>query len=121
MSHILVVDDSSTVRNEVSGFLSQHGFEVAVAADGRAGLDCLRAQPGIRLVICDVNMPVMDGITMAEKVRGELNNSAVPIIMLTTENDPKLKERGKAAGVRGWIVKPFNGNAVIGAIRKLVA
>lgn len=120
MAQILVVDDSATVRSEVGGFLGQNGYQVAVAGDGRAGLEALRGDAGIKLVICDVNMPVMDGLTMAEKVRSELNDQSVPIIMLTTENDPKMKERGKAAGVRGWIVKPFNGAAVIGAIRKLV-
>ena len=120
MAQILVVDDSATVRNEVAGFLTGQGYRVATAADGTGGLQSLRSETGIKLVICDVNMPVMDGLTMAEKVRSELGNQTVPIIMLTTENDPKMKERGKAAGVRGWIVKPFNGSAVIGAIRKLV-
>jgi two-component system chemotaxis response regulator CheY len=57
---------------------------------------------------------------MAEKVRGELRNTAVNIIMLTTENSPAMKERGKAAGIKGWIVKPFNGPAVIGSVKKLV-
>jgi two-component system chemotaxis response regulator CheY len=65
-------------------------------------------------------MPNMDGLTMAEKVRGEQNNQAVNIIMLTTENSPVMKERGKAAGIKGWIVKPFNGPAVIGSVKKLL-
>jgi DNA-binding response OmpR family regulator len=62
-----------------------------------------------------------DGLTMAEKVRTELGNNTVNIIMLTTENSPAIKERGKAAGIKGWIVKPFKGEAVIATFKKLVA
>jgi two-component system, chemotaxis family, chemotaxis protein CheY len=120
MAQILVVDDSATVRNEVSSFLSQHGLQVEVAVDGKDGLDKLRADPGVKLVISDVNMPNMDGLTMVEKVRSELGNATVNIIMLTTESDPRMKERGKAAGVKGWIVKPFKGDAVVGSIKKLI-
>ena len=120
MAQVLVVDDSSTVRNEVGDFLKQNGLDVAFAVDGRDGLDQLTADPSIKLILCDVNMPNMDGLTMAEKVRGEQNNQAVNIIMLTTENSPVMKERGKAAGIKGWIVKPFNGPAVIGSVKKLL-
>ncbi len=120
MAQILVVDDSSTVRNEVGNFLKANGFDVAYAVDGRDGLVKLKADPAVKLVVCDVNMPNLDGLTMAEKVRGELGNNAVSIVMLTTENSPAMKERGKAAGVKGWIVKPFNGAAVLGSFKKLV-
>lgn len=120
MAQILVVDDSSTVRNEVGDFLKKNGLDVALAVDGRDGLAKLKGDSRIKLVVCDVNMPNMDGLTMAEKVRGELNNSTVSIIMLTTENSPIMKERGKAAGIKGWIVKPFKGDAVLATFRKLV-
>lgn len=120
MAQILVVDDSATVRNEVSGFLTQNGLNVEVAVDGKDGLDKLQRNPSVKLVISDVNMPNMDGLTMAEKIRSDLGNSSVNIIMLTTESDPRMKERGKAAGVKGWIVKPFKGDNVIGSIKKLV-
>jgi two-component system chemotaxis response regulator CheY len=121
MAQVLMVDDSSTVRNEVCDFLKSNGLTVTPAVDGKDGLDKLRADPSIRLVISDVNMPNMDGLTMAEKIRGELNNLAVHVIMLTTENSPAMKERGKAAGIKGWIVKPFNGTAVLATLHKLVA
>ncbi|MBS1169852.1 MAG: chemotaxis protein CheY [Burkholderiaceae bacterium] len=119
MAQILVVDDSSTVRNEVSDFLTKNGLSVSLAADGREGLSKLKCDSGIKLVVCDVNMPIMDGLTMAEKVRSELN-SKVNIIMLTTENSPAMKERGKAAGIKGWIVKPFKGDAVLPAFQKML-
>ena len=121
MAQILVVDDSSTVRNEVGDFLKSNGLNVAFAVDGQDGLAKLRADPAIKLVVCDVNMPNMGGLTMAEKVRAELKNTTVNIIMLTTENSPMMKERGRAAGIKGWIVKPFKGDAVIGTFKKLLA
>ena len=121
MAKILVVDDSSTVRDEVAGFLKANGLDVAVAVDGKDGLAKMKADPGIKLVVSDVNMPNMDGLTMVEKIRGELGNSTVNVIMLTTESSPSMKERGKAAGIKGWIVKPFKGAAVLETFKKLSA
>jgi two-component system, chemotaxis family, chemotaxis protein CheY len=119
MAQILVVDDSATVRNEVSAFLTQNGLTVVTAEDGKDGLDKLQSDSAIKLVISDVNMPNVDGLTMVERIRSELGNTTVNIIMLTTESDPRMKERGKAAGVKGWIVKPFKGDGVVGSIKKL--
>ncbi|MNR83753.1 hypothetical protein D3C72_145380 [compost metagenome] len=121
MAQILVVDDSATVRNEVGDFLKNNGLAVTLAVDGRDGLSKLKSDASIKLVISDVNMPNMDGLTMAEKIRSELGNNSVNIIMLTTENSPMMKERGKAAGIKGWIVKPFKGDAVLATFKKLVA
>ncbi|WP_284616180.1 response regulator [Aquabacterium humicola] len=119
MAQVLIVDDSSTMREIVSSFLTQNGFEVAVANDGRDGLRCLQDDPGIRLVVSDINMPNMDGLTMAEKIRKDLGNTAVRIVMLTTEDNASMRARGKDIGVNGWIVKPFRGEAVLGPFRKL--
>ena len=121
MAKILIVDDSSTVRDEVAGFLKAAGLEVATAIDGKDGLANIKADPGLKLVVCDVNMPNMDGLTMVEKVRAELGNKSINVIMLTTESSPAMKERGKAAGIKGWIVKPFNGAAVLETFKKLAA
>jgi two-component system chemotaxis response regulator CheY len=121
MAKVLVVDDSSTVRDEVAGFLKSSGLDVATAVDGKDGLAKMKSDPGIRLVVSDVNMPNMDGLTMIEKIRGELGNATVNVVMLTTESSPSMKERGKAAGVKGWIVKPFKGAAVLDSLKKLAA
>jgi two-component system chemotaxis response regulator CheY len=118
MANVLVVDDSSTMREIVSGYLNKHGFNVALATDGRDGLAQLKADPGIKLVVSDVNMPNMDGLAMAEKIRSELGNKTVHIIMLTTEDNAVMRERGRAIGVTGWIVKPFRGDAVLGPFKK---
>lgn len=119
MANVLVVDDSSTMREIVTNFLNKNGFDVAVATDGRDGLAQLLSDPSIRLVVSDVNMPNMDGLTMAEKIRTEQGNKSVHIVMLTTEDNPVMRERGRAIGVTGWIVKPFRGEAVLGPFKKL--
>ena len=118
MAKVLVVDDSSTVRNEVSGFLSSNGIDVDTAVDGVDGLNKINRDNDIKLVLCDVNMPNMDGLTMVEKVKAA--GKSLSIIMLTTESSPSMKQRGKDAGEKGWIVKPFNGNAALGGIKKLI-
>ena len=118
MAQILVVDDSSTVRDEVAGFLKRNGLDVATAVDGKDGLAKLRMDPKVKLVVSDVNMPNMDGLTMAEKIRTDLNNTAVRIVMLTTEDNAAMRSRGKQIGITGWIVKPFRGDAVLGPFRK---
>ena len=120
MAQILVVDDSSTVRDEVAGFLKRNGLDVVTAVDGKDGLVKLGRDPNVKLVVSDVNMPNMDGLTMVENIRKVLNNKTVNIVMLTTENNPTMKERGKAAGIKGWIVKPFKGEAVLASFKKLV-
>ena len=119
MAHVLVVDDSSTMREIVGSFLVKNGFEVVKANDGRDGLEQLRNDPSIKLVLSDVNMPNMDGLTMAEKIRGEMGNKAVHIVMLTTEDNQAMRERGRAIGVTGWVVKPFRGEAVLGPFKKM--
>ena len=118
MANVLVVDDSNTMREIVTNFLTQNGFQVAVATDGRDGLERLRGDPEIRLVLSDVNMPNMDGLTMAEKIRTELGNQEVRIVMLTTESNAVMRSRGRDIGVTGWIVKPFRGEAVLGPFKK---
>ena len=119
MAQVLVVDDSSTMREIVSSFLSHNGFDVAVANDGREGLDRLASDPSIRLVLSDINMPNMDGLTMAERIRADRGNQDVRIVMLTTEDNAAMRARGRAIGVTGWIVKPFRGESVLGPFRKL--
>lgn len=121
MAKILVVDDSNTVRDEVSSFLTSNGLDVVTAVDGKDGLSKLQSDPGIKLVVSDVNMPNMDGLTMVEKIRSDLGNTSVNIVMLTTESSPSMKERGKAAGVKGWIVKPFKGDGILAAFKKMSA
>lgn len=117
---VLVVDDSQTVRQQVGAALSQAGFRIIEAADGSEGYQKINAG-GVDCVICDVNMPVMNGIEMVEKVKGDVQFSALPIVMLTTEGAMDLIQRAKKAGAAGWIVKPFKADLLIAAVKKLTA
>jgi two-component system chemotaxis response regulator CheY len=121
MTKVLIVDDSATVRLEVSSFFENAGVPIETANDGKDGLRKLQSDQDIGVIIADVNMPNMDGLTMAEKIRHELHNQEVKIIMLTTVSDKEMKQRAKAAGVMGWIVKPFRGENVLGSIKRLLS
>lgn len=116
---ILAVDDSASMRQMVTFTLKGAGYEVEEAADGKQGLD--KAKSGkFDLVLSDVNMPVMDGITMIKELRGLPAYKFVPILMLTTESTADKKQEGKSAGATGWIVKPFNPDQLLATIKKVV-
>lgn len=100
---ILVVDDSRTIRSMVAHALRDGGFEVIEASDGQAGAEALEQSPGIALVICDVNMPRMNGLEMLAAVKAQAKHSALPVLMLTTEGQPGLIRKAKEAGARGWM------------------
>ncbi|MEE9386606.1 MAG: response regulator [Nannocystaceae bacterium] len=117
MPKILVIDDSATVRQQVSLTLGEEGFDIVEAVDGVDGAEKIAALDDINLVICDVNMPRMNGLDMLEKVRtsGDLGNT--PVVMLTTEGSADLIKRGKALGAKGWVIKPFKANLLIAAAK----
>ncbi|MEM9695064.1 MAG: response regulator, partial [Myxococcota bacterium] len=97
------------------------GFTVVEAADGAEGLKAIQSDSEIAMVICDVNMPNMNGIEMLEAVQAGGNHSHLPIVMLTTEGQPALIQRAKKAGAKGWIVKPFKPDMLLAAAKKLAA
>jgi two-component system chemotaxis response regulator CheY len=114
---ILAVDDSLTIRELINFVLSNAGFKVELAEDGVHGLEQLaRIKPDV--IITDVNMPRMDGLSFIEKARESLAR-ATPILVLTTESEPALKARAKAAGATGWIVKPFNPVQLVEAVQRV--
>ncbi len=117
---ILIVDDSESVRQQVGTVLAQVGFRVEHACDGLQGVEKINAG-GIDCVICDVNMPNMNGVVMVETVKSKEQNKSLPIVMLTTEGSKELIQRAKQAGACGWIVKPFKAELLIAAIQKLTA
>jgi two-component system chemotaxis response regulator CheY len=116
---ILIVDDSQTVRQQVSNALQGAGFDVVEAADGQEGLEQLAAHADVAAVICDVNMPRMNGLELVEAMKGR--TATVPVVMLTTEGQAELIQRARAAGARGWIVKPFKPDLLVAAVRKLTS
>jgi two-component system chemotaxis response regulator CheY len=115
---VLVVDDSVVARRQVVDAIKDGDVEIVEAANGEEGLLRFKSDPSFALVISDVNMPVMDGIDMAAAIRKLAKNASVPIVMVTTESTPDQIDRGTAAGVTGWLVKPFNPNHLKAAVRK---
>ncbi len=119
MAKILAVDDSASMRQMVSFTLKGAGHDVVEASDGVEALN--KAQSGaVDLVISDVNMPNMDGITLISKLRQLPNYKFTPMLMLTTESSSDKKSAGKAAGATGWIVKPFNPDQLLATIKKVL-
>jgi two-component system chemotaxis response regulator CheY len=116
---ILVVDDSKTVRDQVRGILEAAGYAVEEAADGHEGLEAIRRQRDLAMVICDVQMPNVTGLAMLEALQTEGLVPTLPIIMVTTEAQLTLIARAKQAGAKGWIVKPFKPEHLVAAVRKL--
>lgn len=119
MKKILVVDDSASVRQQVGLALTQAGYSVIEAGDGLEGLSMLE-RGDVSMVICDVNMPRMNGLEMVETIKRDPKHANLPIVVLTTEGHPALVERAKKAGAKGWIVKPFKAELMVSAVSKLV-
>ena len=119
MANILAVDDSSSMRQMVVFTLKGAGYQVVEAADGQEALNKAKAQ-SFDLIITDVNMPIMDGITFIKHLRGEPNYKFTPMLMLTTESSSDKKAAGKAAGATGWIVKPFNPDQLLNTVKKVL-
>ncbi|HWA76709.1 MAG TPA: response regulator [Polyangiaceae bacterium] len=116
---VLIIDDSASVRRQVVTILSQAGFEMLEAVDGLDGAEQIRTTTDLALVICDINMPKLNGLDMLESLTDELAAKSLPVVMLTTEGEPAAMARAKKAGVKGWIVKPFKEPLLIGAVKKL--
>ena len=119
MTKILAVDDSASMRQMVSFTLKGAGYEVIEAVDGADALKKAQGGP-VNLVITDVNMPNMDGISLIKELRALPDYKFTPILMLTTESGSDKKQEGKAAGATGWIVKPFNPDQLLSTIKKVL-
>ncbi|MEW6563532.1 MAG: response regulator [Pseudomonadota bacterium] len=116
---ILVVDDSASLRQVVSIALKGAGYEVIEACDGMDALNKLKGTR-VNLVISDVNMPNMDGITFVKEMKKLPEFKFTPVIMLTTEGQESKKQEGQAAGAKAWVVKPFQPPQMLAAVAKLI-
>jgi two-component system chemotaxis response regulator CheY len=116
---VLVVDDSATARQQVRMVLSQAGYAVVEAFDGLDGAQKIEASTDIDCVICDVNMPRLNGLEMLHRVKSQPQHANLPIVMLTTEAQPSLIATAREAGAKGWIVKPFKPEILVAAVKKL--
>lgn len=119
MSKILAVDDSASMRQMVAFTLKGAGHDVTDAADGQQALNIAKTQ-SFDLVLTDVNMPNMDGITLTKQLRTLPNYKFTPILVLTTEAGADKKSEGRAAGATGWLVKPFNPDQLLATVKKVL-
>ncbi len=116
---ILAVDDSPSVRRMVSFTLNGAGYEVIEAVDGEDALAKARTT-AVHLVLTDHNMPRMDGLTLVRSLRRLPAYRAAPILILTTESGPDMKEQGRLAGATGWLVKPFEPRRLVEVVKKVI-
>ena len=116
---ILIVDDSASVRQVVKIAVTGAGYDVIEGVDGKDALNKLNGQK-VHLIISDVNMPNMDGITFVKEVKKLDAYKFTPIIMLTTESQEEKKLQGQAAGAKAWVVKPFQPAQMLAAVAKLI-
>lgn len=116
---VLVVDDSPTMRQMVGMTMRAAGFEVTEAVDGSHALEEL-AKRQFQLVITDLNMPNLDGISLIRETRKLQEYRCVPILMLTTESQEEKKQEGRSAGATGWLIKPFDPDKLMAVISKVV-
>ena len=116
---VMIVDDSDSLRQVVNIALSGAGYRVIEACDGVDALEKLDGNK-IQLIICDVNMPNMDGITFVKELKQLKAHKFTPVIMLTTDGHEAKKQEGQAAGAKAWVVKPFNPAQMLAAVSKLI-
>lgn len=119
MTKVLAVDDSASMRQMVSFTLKGAGYDVVEAKDGVEALGIAKTS-SFDLVVTDVNMPNMDGISLIRELRKLADYKFTPMLMLTTESGTDKKSEGKAAGATGWIVKPFNPDQLLATIKRVV-
>lgn len=116
---ILIVDDASLIRNIAQKAALEAGYEVALANNGKEGLEIVE-QGGVDFIFSDINMPVMSGMEMIEKIKEQEAFRFIPIVMITTETNKELQERAKLFGVKAWLVKPFNKEKFLLVLDKLL-
>lgn len=119
MSVVLAVDDSASMRQMVSFTLKTAGFDVIEAVDGVDALEKAKNKQ-VDVVVSDVNMPNMDGITLIAELRALPQYKFTPMLMLTTESGGDKKTQGKVAGATGWIIKPFNPDQLVKTVNKVL-
>lgn len=116
---VMIIDDSATLRQVVSMTLKKAGYAPVEAHDGKDALSKLKGQK-VHLIICDVNMPEMDGISFIKELKRLPDYRFTPLIMLTTESQEAKRMEGREAGAKAWIVKPFKPQQMLSAVEKLI-
>lgn len=119
-NNILIVDDSESIREVIASGLEMSGYNVTKGINGEDGLKCLNDLSEVDLIITDLNMPVMDGISFLKEVRKNEKYKYLPILILTTESQEAKKQEAREAGATGWIIKPFSKERLVSVIKKVL-
>lgn len=119
MKTVFLVDDSNSIRTIVKGSLVRE-FRVIEADQGQAALDVLAKGESADLFLLDVNMPVMDGLTLLGKIRADSRFRTTPVLMLTTETKPERRQEAKTLGATGWILKPCDPEQLLKTIKTIL-
>ncbi|SMP45226.1 two-component system, chemotaxis family, response regulator CheY [Desulfonatronum zhilinae] len=120
MKSVLIVDDAVSMRGLVAMTLRGAGYEVAEASDGKEALNVLGGGKKFDMILTDLNMPNMDGISLIKAVKAMPKHKFLPIVMLTTESEDGKKQEGQQAGAKAWIVKPFKPDTLLGVVKKII-
>jgi two-component system chemotaxis response regulator CheY len=120
MAKVLVVDDSTTVREQVAQTLAQAGYEVLEAFDGVDAGEKLARHGDVALVLCDLHMPRQTGLELLEELRLEARRPPLTVVMLTSEGQPELVAKAKSLGAKGWMLKPVAGGVLVATVEKLM-
>ena len=118
---ILLIEDSEDFRSKMKSLLETLDYEVLEASDGLEGIDVMKNQGEIGLVISDLHMPNLDGLSMCKKLKDDNINSDALILMVTTEANPKLKRKGSDAGIYKWLLKPISDKKFLSMIKKIIS
>lgn len=122
MGKILIIDDSETARNDVAKILTKENFDLIFASTGQEGLEILQKKnTEIDLVLSDINMPEMDGLTMWETLHDLKVSNLPPILMITTETSEAIRNKARKLGVSGWVFKPVDAKSLVTSIKHVIA
>lgn len=116
-ANVLVIDDSMVIRQQVGRALAPAGFSIVEAKDGIEGLQRLADSPDVRVIVCDVNMPRMNGLDFLERLAAK--PQVPPVVMLTTEGQHDVIQRAKALGAKGWLIKPLKAENLVATVKRL--
>ena len=120
MKQILLVDDSATILMSMSALLSKAGYVTAQAASAEAAITHLQSAPKPDLIITDLNMPGMDGISLIRELRKQATFRFMPMLMLTTESQQERRQEARAAGATGWLVKPVKADDLLNVVKQVL-
>ena len=118
---VLIIEDSEDFRSKMRSLLEILDYEVLEASDGLEGIDLIKSERDIGLIISDLHMPNLDGLSMCKKLKDDNINSDALILMVTTEANPKLKRKGSDAGIYKWLLKPISDKKFLSMIKKIIS